>query len=41
MMLGEERAPGLAAMREAHVDLVLRGLLREPPPPAPAALADG
>ena len=28
MMLGEERAPDLAAMREAHVDLVLRGLLR-------------
>lgn len=32
MMLGEERAPDLAAMREAHVDLVLRGLLRAPPP---------
>ncbi len=37
MMLGEERAPDLAAMRRAHVDLVLRGLLhprapgREPP----------
>ena len=28
MMLGEERAPDLAAMRAAHVDLVLRGLLR-------------
>ena len=32
MMLGQERAPDLAAMREAHVDLVLRGLLRAPPP---------
>ncbi len=31
MMLGEERAPDLAAMREAHVDLVLRGLVRMPP----------
>src|SRR3712207_2392594 len=30
MMLGEERAPDLAAMREAHVDLVLGGLLRAP-----------
>jgi TetR/AcrR family transcriptional regulator len=30
MMLGEERAPDLAAMREAHVDLVLRGVLRTP-----------
>ncbi len=28
MMLGEERAPDLAAMRKAHVDLVLGGLLR-------------
>jgi AcrR family transcriptional regulator len=32
MMLGEERAPDLAAMREAHVELALRGLLREGPP---------
>jgi AcrR family transcriptional regulator len=31
MMLGEERAPDLAAMREAHVDLVLRALVRTPP----------
>ena len=34
MMLGEGRAPELAAMREAHVDLVLRGVSREPGPPA-------
>ena len=34
MMLGDDRAPDLAAMREAHVDLVLRGVLR---PGAPAA----
>jgi hypothetical protein len=32
MMLGEERAPDPAAMREAHVELALRGLLRERPP---------
>ena len=36
MMLGEERAPDLAAMRRAHVDLVLRGLLQAPGPGAPA-----
>jgi hypothetical protein len=32
MMLGEECAPDLAAMREAHVDLMLKGLVRAPPP---------
>lgn len=31
-MLGAARAPDLAAMRTAHVDLVLRGVLREPSP---------
>jgi AcrR family transcriptional regulator len=31
MILGEDRAPDLDAMRRAHVDLVLRGLLRVPP----------
>ena len=30
MILGEARAPDLDAMRRAHVDAVLRGLLREP-----------
>ncbi len=33
MMLGDERAPDLAAMRAAHVELVLRGLARAAPPP--------
>ena len=39
MMLGEERAPDLAAMSKAHVDLVLRGLLqaRAPGQAPPAA----
>ena len=39
MMLGEERAPDLAAMREAHVELVLRGLLRARAPGQEASAA--
>ncbi len=39
MMLGEGRSPNLAAMRKAHVDLVLQGLVqaRAPGQGAPAA----
>lgn len=40
MMLGEERAPDLVAMREAHVDLVLRGLLRAQAPGRDTAAPD-
>ena len=41
MMLGEERAPGLAAMREAHVELALRGLLRAQAPAQEPSAGDG
>jgi AcrR family transcriptional regulator len=35
MMLGEHRAPDLGAMREAHIDMVLRALAPAAAPPEP------